>query len=122
MYSRYGGGIDREDDFSPASDRAETHAPAPLPRDESRRDEPAAEAGGGLFHGLGRLLGGSGGLFSGGGGKGLFGGKGLLGGLNVKNLDTGDILLILILLLLFMESDDDFDWLILIGLVFVLGI
>ncbi|MDL2287827.1 hypothetical protein LJC32_00405 [Oscillospiraceae bacterium OttesenSCG-928-F05] len=43
------------------------------------------------------------------------------GGFSLKNMDTGDLLLILILLLIFLESED-YELLIIIGLVVFLGL
>jgi hypothetical protein len=60
------------------------------------------------------------GLFGKGDGKtGLFGG--LFGGFNLKDLDLGDIILILILILLVIDGDD-WDFLITVGLIVLLGL
>lgn len=50
---------------------------------------------------------------------GLLGG--LFGGFDLGDLDIGDIILILILLLLFLDGDD-FDFLIVVGLIVLMGI
>ena len=49
-----------------------------------------------------------------------FGLGGLLKGLNLRDMDTGDLLLILILLLLFLEGEDD-EVLIVLAIVLFLG-
>lgn len=61
--------------------------------------------------------------------KGAFSPEGILGRLggllkqfDLKNLDSGDILLILILLFLFLESDDNLDLVIVLGLLVAFGL
>lgn len=65
--------------------------------------------------------------FSGSGGSRPLGGitdrlGGLLKNFSVKDLDSGDILLILILIFLFLESDDNLELVITLGLLLLFGL
>ena len=62
-----------------------------------------------------------GGLLGGRGGGGLPKPDGILKALHLDGLEKGDILLILILVYLYIESDDE-DWLIILGLVVLMGL
>jgi hypothetical protein len=117
LYNRYISGRQGDEDFVPAASLTDLEKSLQPQKDHvpdikaSEDGQKAVEASsrGGLLGGLfGRRKGKSGGLFD-----GLFGG--------LKNLDIGDIILLLIIILLVLE-EDDMDFLIILGLVFLLGI
>ncbi|MGI6576714.1 MAG: hypothetical protein ACOX1Q_01435 [Eubacteriales bacterium] len=118
MYNRYISGRQGDEEFVPAASSLSelerslqpqsNHAPV-AKTDEEHQEAVAASSSRGLLGNLfGKKKGKSGGLFD-----GLFGG--------LKNLDIGDIILLLIIILLVLE-EDDMDFLIILGLVFLLGI
>ena len=88
-----------------------------MPSEEFRPVEPGPQGGG-----AGSLKGLLGGLFGRGEGKGgLPRPDGILKALHLDSLDKGDILLILVLIYLYMDSEDE-DWLIILGLVVLMGL
>jgi len=118
LYSRYISGQHGDEEFVPAASSfsefekslqpQHEHVPATKPEEGEQQAVAASSNRGLLGNLLGRRKGKSGGLFD-----GIFGG--------LKNLDLGDLILLLIIILLILE-EDDMDFLIILGLVFLLGL
>ncbi len=121
MYSRYISDRHGDDKFVPASVSSDFQIPVQRPQpvhdhtEERLQESPAkaAPASAPIKSLLGNLFGKKDGK------SGTLGN--LFGGFNLGDLDIGDIILILILILMFLDSDE-YDFLIIIGLIVFLGL
>jgi hypothetical protein len=135
MYNRYISDRHGDDNFVPASSLQDFQIPVSRSQNRSEPSEPrmsenrmsegriteSPKAAAAISHNksildnsiLGNLFGKKDGK------TGLLGG--LFGGLNLNDLDIGDLILILILILMFIDSDE-YDFLIIVGLIVILGL